>query len=72
MEGDKFKFKPVYNIKDRKSLLRLLDKNDQRGLGGVYLEHVEESVPKVEKALKVSSEILQWVFRLRDFHRQHS
>ena len=54
MEGDKFKYKPVYNIKDRKSLLRLLDKNDQRGLGGVFLEHVEESLPNVQKALKVS------------------
>ena len=53
VEGDKFKYKPVYNIKDRKSLLRLLDKNDQRGLGGVYLEHVEESLPNVQKALKV-------------------
>uniref|UniRef100_A0A8C2WCP8 General transcription factor IIE, polypeptide 2, beta n=1 Tax=Cyclopterus lumpus TaxID=8103 RepID=A0A8C2WCP8_CYCLU len=28
-------FKPKYNLKDKKALLRLLDKHDQLGLGGV-------------------------------------
>ncbi len=55
VDGNTFKYKPVYNIKDRKGLLRLLDKNDQRGLGGVFLEDVEESLPKLDKALKVNA-----------------
>lgn len=49
----KYLFKPAYNIKDRKSFLRLLDKHDQRGLGGILLEDVQESLPNTEKALKV-------------------
>ena len=55
VDGHKFKFKPNYNIKDRKALLRLLDKQDQQGLGGILLEDVEEALPRCEKALKVSS-----------------
>ncbi|KFM70416.1 General transcription factor IIE subunit 2, partial [Stegodyphus mimosarum] len=49
----KYLFKPPYNIKDRKGLLKLLDKHDQRGLGGIALDDVQESIPNVEKALKV-------------------
>ncbi|GFR31003.1 general transcription factor IIE subunit 2 [Trichonephila clavata] len=49
----KYLFKPPYNIKDRRSLLKLLDKHDQRGLGGIALDDVAECIPNVEKALKV-------------------
>ena len=31
----------------------MLDKNDQRGLGGTLLEDIEESLPNCEKQLKV-------------------
>ena len=58
VEGNKYKFKPKLNIKDRKSLLRLLDKNDQRGLGGVFQEDVEEAIPRAPKALKVRALLL--------------
>lgn len=46
-------FKPKYNLKDKKALLRLLDKHDQLGLGGVLLEDVEEGLPNSAKAIKV-------------------
>ncbi|PRD37700.1 UNVERIFIED_CONTAM: gtf2e2 [Trichonephila clavipes] len=49
----KYLFKPPYNIKDRRSLLKLLDKHDQRGLDGIALDDVSECIPNVEKALKV-------------------
>ncbi|XP_015911962.1 general transcription factor IIE subunit 2 [Parasteatoda tepidariorum] len=48
----KYLFKPPYNIKDKRGLLKLLDKHDQRGLGGISLDDIEESIPNVEKALK--------------------
>lgn len=47
-------FKPKYNLKDKKALLRLLDKHDQLGLGGVLLEDVEEGLPNSAKAIKVT------------------
>ncbi|GIX77709.1 general transcription factor IIE subunit 2, partial [Caerostris extrusa] len=54
MDADgKYVFKPPYNIKDRRTLLKLLDKHDQRGLGGVAYDDVAECIPNVEKALKV-------------------
>ena len=53
VEGDKFKFKPKHNIKDKKALLRLLDKNDQQGMGGIMRDDVEEALPHSAKALKV-------------------
>lgn len=46
-------FKPKYNLKDKKALLRLLDKHDQLGLGGVLLDDVEEGLPNSAKAIKV-------------------
>lgn len=47
-------FKPKYNLKDKKALLRLLDKHDQLGLGGVLLDDVEEGLPNSAKAIKVA------------------
>lgn len=62
----KYAFKPAYTIKDRKSLLRLLDKHDQRGMGGVYLEDVQESLPNADKALKILGDSVLFVLRPTD------
>ena len=55
VDGDKYKFKPVLSVHDRKGLLRLLSNNDVEGLGGVLVEEVEESVPNAAKALRVNN-----------------
>ncbi|KAK8787430.1 hypothetical protein V5799_022797 [Amblyomma americanum] len=60
---NKYCFRPAYNLKDRKSLLRLLDKHDQRGLGGVLLEDVQESLPNVERHLKALGDSIIYVVR---------
>jgi len=49
----KYAFKPKYHLKDKKALLRLLDKHDQLGLGGILLDDVEEGLPNSAKAIKV-------------------
>ncbi len=49
----KYAFKPKFHLKDKKALLRLLDKHDQLGLGGVSLDDVEEGLPNSAKAIKV-------------------
>lgn len=51
----KYLFKPTYKLKDRKSLLKLLKQQDLKGLGGILLEDVQESLPHCEKALKILS-----------------
>lgn len=53
----KFQFKPPFRIKDKKGLLRLLRQHDLKGLGGIMLEDVQESLPQCEKALKVKAAI---------------
>lgn len=54
MRDGTYGFKPKYNLKDKKALLRLLDKHDQLGLGGVLLDDVEEGLPNSAKAIKVT------------------
>lgn len=59
----KYAFKPKYNLKDKKALLRLLDKHDQLGLGGVLLEDVEEGLPNSQKAIKALGDQIIFVTR---------
>ncbi|XP_046735996.1 transcription initiation factor IIE subunit beta [Diprion similis] len=55
----RFSFKAMYKIKDKKSLLRLLKQQDLKGLGGILLEDIQESLPHCDKALKsLQNEIL--------------
>ncbi|XP_037102029.1 transcription initiation factor IIE subunit beta [Syngnathus acus] len=56
-------FKPKYNLKDKKALLRLLDKHDQLGLGGVLLDEVEEGLPNSAKAIKALGDQITFVTR---------
>ncbi|XP_030643770.1 transcription initiation factor IIE subunit beta [Chanos chanos] len=59
----KYAFKPKYNLKDKKALLRLLDKHDQLGLGGVLLDDVEEGLPNSAKAIKALGDQIIFVTR---------
>ncbi|XP_063191258.1 transcription initiation factor IIE subunit beta isoform X2 [Chroicocephalus ridibundus] len=63
----KYAFKPKYNLKDKKALLRLLDKHDQRGLGGILLEDIEEGLPNAQKAIKGTRSSLLIVLIRRKF-----
>merc|ERR1719510_221185 len=45
-------FKPPYNIKNKKMLLRLLQDYDRKGLGGVFMEDLQESLPRCEKIIQ--------------------
>ncbi|KAL1457043.1 hypothetical protein WDU94_001719 [Cyamophila willieti] len=52
IDGTRFLFKAVFKLKDRKGLLKLLKQHDLKGIGGVLLDDVRESLPHCEKALK--------------------
>ncbi|XP_065349527.1 general transcription factor IIE subunit 2 [Cloeon dipterum] len=65
--GEKrFLFKAPYRLKDKKSLLRLLRQQDLKGLGGVLLEDVQESLPNCEKALKALQDEIIYINRQMD------
>jgi len=52
-----FLFKAPFKIRDKKGLIRLLKQHDLKGLGGVLLDDIKESLPHCEKALKVRVEM---------------
>lgn len=54
----RFVFKAMYKIKDKKSLLRLLKQQDLKGLGGILLEDIQESLPHCDKHLKASRSMI--------------
>ncbi|KAK1792580.1 hypothetical protein P4O66_012511 [Electrophorus voltai] len=63
VQDSKYAFKPKYHLKDKKALLRLLDKHDQLGLGGVLLDDVEEGLPNAAKAIKALGDQIIFVTR---------
>lgn len=65
-DGMRFVFKPVYKIRDGKSLLRLLKAHDIKGIGGVLLEEVQESLPHCDKALKNRANEIVYITRPTD------
>lgn len=57
----KYVFKPPYKLKDRKALLKLLKQQDLKGLGGIMMDDIQESLPNCEKALKVNTVVLFYI-----------
>ncbi|XP_033223921.1 transcription initiation factor IIE subunit beta [Belonocnema kinseyi] len=51
-QDNRFLFKAMFRIKDKKSLMRLLKQHDLKGHGGIFLEDIQESLPHCEKHLK--------------------
>lgn len=66
IDGNSFIFKPVYRIKDGKSLMKLLKSQDLKGLGGILLEDVQESLPHCEKVLKNRASEIVYITRSTD------
>jgi transcription initiation factor TFIIE subunit beta len=62
----KYLFKPPYNIKDRKGLLRLLDRYDQQGQGGIFLDDIQESLPNADKAVRNLGDNIIFIHRPMD------
>jgi len=52
VEGDKFMYKPPYELRDKKTLLKLLKRKDLNGEGGVFYDDIHESLPRCEKIVK--------------------
>eukprot|EP00096_Caligus_rogercresseyi_P003634 TRINITY_DN1693_c0_g1_i1.p1 TRINITY_DN1693_c0_g1~~TRINITY_DN1693_c0_g1_i1.p1 ORF type:complete len:328 (+),score=135.02 TRINITY_DN1693_c0_g1_i1:55-984(+) len=50
--GGTYIFKAPYNVLNKKSLLKLLKHHDLKGLGGVFLEDLSESLPKCDKIIR--------------------
>lgn len=55
-EDSKYAYKPVFNLKDRRSLMRLLEKYDSRGMGAISYDDVKESLPNADRIIKFLSE----------------
>ncbi|XP_033737336.1 general transcription factor IIE subunit 2-like [Pecten maximus] len=66
--GQKYLFRPTYEIKDRKGFLNLLKRHDLHGMGGLLKEDIDESfgTANTEKALKALGENVVVVTRPTD------
>lgn len=62
----RFAFKPVFKLKDGKSLVKLLKQYDLKGLGGILLEEIQESLPHCEKVLKNRANEIIYITRPTD------
>lgn len=65
-DGQSYSYKPMYKLKDGKSLVRLLKQQDLKGLGGVMLDDIQESMPHCEKVLKHRANEILYVARPTD------
>lgn len=65
-EEQKYIYKPTYPLKDRKSLLRLLDRHDQKGQGGIFLEDIQESLPNADRIIKNLGDAIIIIMRPND------
>lgn len=59
----KFMFKPPYKVRDKKGMLRLLKQHDLKGLGGILLEDIQESLPNCEKILRILNNEIIYIQR---------
>lgn len=59
----KFLFKPPYKVRDKKGMLKLLKHHDLKGLGGILLEDIQESLPNCEKILRLLNNEIIYIQR---------
>ncbi|XP_070495975.1 transcription initiation factor IIE subunit beta [Chironomus tepperi] len=59
----RYQFKPLFKVRDGKSLLRLLKQHDLKGLGGILLDDVQESLPNCDKVLKARAQDILFITR---------
>ena len=52
VKGGKFAFKPVYNMKNKRQFLDVLQRHYNDGLGGMLFDDVEESLPSAERIVR--------------------
>lgn len=51
-KDDKYVFNPKYKIKDRRQLLKLLEKHEEKGYGGIFLDDIRESLPDADNVIR--------------------
>lgn len=66
LDEGKYIFKPKYALRDKKSLIRLLDKHDQQGHGGILLDDVREGLPNADDIIKAIADKVTFVTRAND------
>ncbi|CAG5120494.1 unnamed protein product [Candidula unifasciata] len=63
---NKFCFKPMFDIHDKRGLVKLLKNYDLHGKGGILMEDLEESLPNLQKILKNVADYVVTVQRPQD------
>ncbi|XP_068691726.1 transcription initiation factor IIE subunit beta-like [Montipora foliosa] len=62
----KFSFKPKYYVKDKKQLLKLLERHEESGSGGILLDDIRESLPDADEVVKAAGRRITFITRPTD------
>lgn len=62
----KFSFKPKYYVKDKKQLLKLLERHEEAGSGGILLDDIRESLPDADEVVKAAGRRITFITRPTD------
>lgn len=62
----KFVFKPKFHVKDKKQLLKLLERHEETGLGGILLDDIRESLPDADEVIKSVGRRITFITRCTD------
>lgn len=62
----KFVFNPKYHIKDKRQLLKLLERHEETGLGGILLDDIRESLPDADEVVKSVGRRITFITRSTD------
>uniref|UniRef100_T1JDR3 Transcription initiation factor IIE subunit beta n=1 Tax=Strigamia maritima TaxID=126957 RepID=T1JDR3_STRMM len=63
LSNGKYSFKPLFNIRNKNGLLKLLRNYDDQGRGGIYLDDVRESLPHADKCMALLDDQMYTVTR---------
>ena len=65
-KGGKFVFSPKYQIKSKKDLVRLLERHEQEGKGGILLDEIRDCLPDAYDVIKSARKKIMFVTRPTD------
>ncbi|XP_055347220.1 transcription initiation factor IIE subunit beta-like [Paramacrobiotus metropolitanus] len=49
---EKYRYRPSFNIRDKKSFIQLLQRYSEDGMGGIYMDDIEESLANAKEVLE--------------------
>lgn len=66
VNGDKFQYKPIHDVYDRKSLLKLLENYNDNGYGGILIDDIRDSAVNADHLILALRNKMFHISRIND------